>query len=116
MIYIWIILLIAILAWREVQILIDRGSWKAEDYRKLFWYTDWKSKWKNWDSFHVSNGLATILILLIGASKSYASFMEFIIPLLADVQPVGIALDIIIYWLIWMQIRNLFIHVVYKRR
>ena len=115
MIYVWVGLLIAVLAWREVQILIDRDSWKAENYRKLFWYTHWKSKWKNWDSFHVSNGLATILILLIGASKSSASLTGLIIPSLVDVQPVGIALDIIIYWLIWMQLRNLFMHKIYKK-
>jgi len=110
-----IILLIAVLAWREVQILIDRGSWKREDYHNLFWYTDWKSKWKNWDSFHVSNGIATILILLIWASKSYVSLTELIVPSLADVQPIGIALDIVIYWLIWMQIRNVFMHRIFKR-
>lgn len=115
MIYVWIILLIAVLAWREVQILIDRGSWTGTS-RIPLWYTDWKDKWKNWDSFHVSNGIATILILLIGASKSYASLTEFIIPSLADVQPVGIALDIIIYWLIWMQIRNIFMKVNYRKK
>ncbi len=112
MIYIWLILLIAILAWREVQILIDRGSWKKEDYRNIFWHTDWKSKWKNWDSFHVSNGLATLIVLIL------------LVPILPSVsgQVLGhlgvfnVLIDIPIYWLIWVQIRNLFMHVVFKRR
>ena len=111
-----IILLIAVLSWREVQILIDRLDWDAEDYRGLFWYTEWASKWKDFDSFHISNGLATVLILLIGASKSYVSLTGLIIPSLADVQPIGIALDIIIYWLIWMHVRNIFMHIIFKRK
>ena len=110
-IWFYLILLIAVLSWREVQILIDRGSWKAKDHKKLFWYIEQKGFKRLWDSFHVSNGILTFLILIIWASNSYASLIEFIIPSLADVQPMGFALDIIIYWLIWMQIRNLFMKI-----
>jgi len=103
MIYILIILLIAVQAWREIQILIDRKSYKAEDYRKLFWYTDWRSKWKNWDSFHVSNGIATLIIcyfisLHLDSIGMLTGLSHWVIPFL----------NTIAYWLIWMQIRNLF--------
>jgi len=96
MTYILIILLIAVLSWREVQILIDRGSWKAEDYKKLFWYTDWRSKWKNWDSFHVSNGIATLIIIYL------------IKDMLPQIWVLPTWTTVPAYWLIWMQIRNLF--------
>ena len=105
-----IILLIAVLSWREVQILIDRGSWKAEDYRRLFWYIDWKSKWKNFDSFHVSNGVMTlILCIILRINIDYDVFYLFCDTL------THIA-HIIAYWLIWMQLRNFFMHVVYRRK
>ena len=104
-----IALLIAVLAWREVQILIDRGSWKDWDYHKLFWYTDWQGKWKNWDSFHVSNGLATLIIIYL--IKGYLPEALYVF-----CQPLTDILHTIAYWLIWMQIRNLFMHIIFKRR
>ena len=102
-----LILLIPLFAWREVQILIDRGSWKAKDYEKLFWYIDWKSKWKNFDSFHVANGLITIVIIemLIKDLPTYNFSTEHWLIYQAWV---------IIYWLVWMQVRDLFLHIVYK--
>ena len=102
-IYVWLILFIAVLSWREVQILIDRGSWKAEDYHKLFWYIHWESKWKNWDSFHVSNGLFTlILVYILYTNNNLPELLCIINQFITDI------LHIIAYWLIWMQIRNLF--------
>jgi len=110
MIYIWLILLIAVLSWREVQILIDRGSWNDWDYHNLFWYTRWQYKWKDWDSFHVSNGLATLIII------------EMVIDNLLQIpiaQYVGefvqVQLHVLIYWVLWMWIRNIWMHVVFKR-
>ena len=106
-----ILLLIAVLSWREVQILIDRGSWNDWDYYKLFWYKDQNSKEKylglflkkNWDSFHVSNGVATFIILI----------------LIRDYLPhpyISVWFYIPAYWLlVWMQIRNLFMHKIFKR-
>ena len=103
-----LILLIPLFAWREVQILIDRGSWVAEDYKKLFWYIDWKSKWKNFDSFHVSNGLITLVIIemLINNLPTYNFSTE--LWLICQAWVIG-------YWLVWMQVRDLFMHTVYKR-
>jgi len=107
-----IILLIAVLSWREVQILIDRDSWKDWDYRKLFWYTDQNSKekilWvipkKNLDSFHVSNGIATLIIIEL--------LVQYLPKPVSIEQYVGIFIEnqlyVIAYWLLWMQIRNWF--------
>jgi len=102
---IWIILilmsmLIAVLAWREVQILIDRGSWKAEDHKKIFWYIDWKSKWKNFDSFHVSNGIAVLIICYIVAEN----YQVISLPFLNGYQVIALT---VVYWIVFMQIRNL---------
>ena len=103
MIWVHLILLIAVMSYREVQILIDRGSWKAIDHLNIFWYISWKSRWKNFDSFHVANGVATILIL------------EMVVQYLP--QPVSIEhwissqMYVIVYWFGWMQIRNLFMKV-----
>ena len=106
-----IILLIAIVAWREVQILIDRGSWNDWDYHNLYWYIDQNSKekilWviplKNLDSFHVSNGLFTLVLI-------YILYMNRNIPELIYLWQNWLtsAVHICFYWLIWMQIRNLF--------
>ena len=98
-IWFYLILLIAVLSWREVQILIDRGSWKAEDHKKLFWYISWESKWKNFDSFHVSNGFITLLIIWLIRDGLW--------------QPIELyePIYVVVYWLIWMQIRNLFIKI-----
>ncbi len=115
-----VILLIAVLSWREVQILIDRGSWKKENLRfNPYWYIDQNSKekvlWvipkKNLDSFHVANGVATILIL---------EMIIHYLPLYTFSIQDGLAYGLIIqayvglYWLVWMQIRNLFMEVIYR--
>ena len=88
-----IILLIAVLSWREVQILIDRGSWKAEDYHKLFWYTEHNSMWKDWDSFHFASGLAVLIICIIITTPD-AVFQIYIIN-----QFWTIIANIVLYWL-----------------
>jgi len=106
-----ILLLIALVSWREVQILIDiigKGKWQYKHFKKLFWHFDQSNKekilWiipkKNLDSFHVSNGLATLIIChLIAENYPLFQFVEgswntvILIPL---------------YWITWMQIRNLF--------
>ena len=112
-----IILLIAVLSWREVQILIDRGSWKKENLRfNPYWYIDQNSKekvlWiipkKNLDSFHVANGIAT-LIICFGLV-----YCDIIYVLYVICDTASRILNTIAYWLIWMQIRNLFMKAIYR--
>ncbi len=118
MIWIILILLIAVLGWREVQILIDRGSWKKEKLRfNPYWYIDQNSKKKilglilikNLDSFHVANGL-TVLMFCIIIVSSNLTYQIYIIS-----QFWTIIVNIGLYWLIWMQLRNLFMKGIYKR-
>ena len=109
------ILLIAVLSWREVQILIDRKSWESEDYKKLFWYVDQNSKekvlWvykKNLDSFHISNGIALVLILDMIDLPRYEFDLFWIIDWCSQIYVIG-------YWIALMQLRNLFMHKIYKQ-
>ena len=104
------------MSYREVLILIDRGSWKKENLRfNPYWYIPQDKWYKNFDSFHCAVGLIVLLILLIGASNPYVSLTGLIGLSLADMQPIGFALDIIIYWVIFMQIRNLVMKLIYRK-
>jgi hypothetical protein len=94
-----IILIIIILAYREVQILIDRGSWNRDHFFDMFWYIDWTSEWKDFDSFHVSNGLVTYLIIRVVQ--------------LPDL--IYSELDYLIYWALWMYVRNLCLHIIFRQ-
>lgn len=100
-----------LLGYREVQILCERGSWKWKDYRKnLYWFTDHKSKLKDFDSFHVSNGLA----VLICAGFCAFDFNLFNIPQIS--QPLNIIAQVIALWLYIFYIRNLALHIILKKQ
>lgn len=112
---IWIILIIVLTSlfaflggYREVQILVERGSWSWENYKKKwYWFTDQNDKKKsNWDSFHVSNGLSTVLVsILITLVLYFALDLTWWWPLIIPV----------ITWLYIMQIRNLTMHKILKK-
>jgi len=105
-----IILLILVLSWREVQILIDRGSWKKENLRfNPYWYIYWKKWYKNFDSFHVANGIATLIMIYM-----FTTSMSLTYEILAN-RVLNLTMHVTVYWLIWMQIRNLFMKGIYKR-
>ena len=94
--------------YREVQILVERGSWKWEDYKKnWYWFTDQNDKDKsNWDSFHVSNGILTVLVsilitLVLFFALDLVWWWFFVIP-----APT---------WIFIMQIRNLTMHKILKK-
>ena len=106
-----LVLLGMLSAYREVQILIDRGSWRKEDYRNIFWYTDWKSWLKNFDSFHVINGLFVLVMMyalnspldsIFGLTGSFAWMNPF--------------LNVIIYWLGFFKVRNIGLHIIFKKK
>ena len=99
-----IIALVFTVSYREVQTLIDRGSWKAIDHLNIFWYTAWDSAWKLWDSFHVSNGIATMIMCYIISEY----MINFKIKFLGKFQT---AVLTILIWVAWMQVRNLFMNV-----
>lgn len=116
LIYLLFILLSGLSAWEEVQQLVQRGSWKREDYRYPEWNTKHDSIWKNFDSHHLCFGLFVLVIFFIMASKSYVSLTDLTGLSLADMQPVRIAIDIIFNWLVFFRIRNIFMHIVFKRK
>ena len=93
-----IILLAYFSAWEEVQQLVQRGSWKREDYRVSIWATDWDGQWKIFDSHHVAFGLFVTTFFI------YAYFGILTLWLV----PVYIA----VFW----YLRNIFMHIVLKRK
>ena len=116
---VYIILLIAVRAWREVQILIDRDSWKYRNLKlHLYWEFNQSSKekflWiipkKNLDSFHVSNGFGVLLICFGFVYYEVAYVLYVWCEVLTHI------LNTIAYWLVWMQIRNLFMYLIYDRK
>ena len=103
MIWIILILLIALFSYREVQILIDRGSWRKENLRfNPYWYLPQDKWYKNFDSFHVSNGLIVLIICYFVAS--YVVSITMLIGLSSWDSPI---IDTVLYWFVFMQLRNL---------
>lgn len=97
-----IIILIAVLAWREIQILIDRKSYVKENLRfNPYWYIKQKGFKRLFDSFHVSNGLAVLIINILTKDLLPHPFIDawFYVP---------------VYWVIFMQIRNLAMLLIYR--
>jgi len=108
--YIGLLIFVIGLSWREVQILIDRGSWKKEDFWIPLWYIKWTSFWKGFDSFHAIHGLA-----ILGLMEFLVQYLpSYYFTFLADW--INYQLYVVAYWLIYMQIRNLFMHIIFKKR
>jgi len=98
-----IVALILLVSYREVGILCDRGSWVWVRFQNVFWKTDQNNLWvKNLDWFHVSNGLATLIICWMFA-KTYT---------VIDLGEYSRYLNTVIFWGLWMYVRNIFIHIV----
>lgn len=99
MIQIILIVLLGILsAFEEVQQLVQRGSWKREDYRYPEWFTDVKGKWKNFDSHHTAFGAFVVVMSLSFYFIRLNSIWET--PLV---------------WLFFFYIRNIGMHIIFKR-
>ena len=100
---------IAILAYREWQILVDRGSWLVDNTWLKFWYTDWKSWLKDLDSFHFMNGLSVLVLLETFTDKD---------DILINFNPEWLCVQahVVFYWLAWMYIRNIFMHIVFDKK
>lgn len=107
--YIGLLIFVIGLSYREVQILIDRGSWKKEDYWIPIWYTKLNTFWKNWDSFHAIHGLA-----ILGLMEYLVEYLpKYNFTFLADW--INYQLYVVVYWLIFFQIRNLFMHKIFRK-
>ena len=91
--------IIILLSYREVGILCERGSWNFNSFQRIYWDTDQNNFWlKNLDWFHVSNGLMTLLVCILFA-QNYSVFGQ-------------VWIDAPFYWVCWMYIRNVFMHVI----
>jgi len=97
------------LSYREIQILIDRGSWNREDFWIPIWYTKLTTIWKNFDSFHFIHGLAILGL----AEYLVQDLPTYYFTFLADW--INYQLYVAAYWFIFMQIRNLFMHKIFKK-
>lgn len=108
---IYIIILGLLAGYREVQILCDRGSWYYLNFRQWFWFTNQAGKWKDFDSFHVSNGLYALVLCLFVATCTKLSFISALCPI--EIGKYGaILIDIVFYWWLYMYVRNIMMHVI----
>jgi glycopeptide antibiotics resistance protein len=113
--YVLLILLVFVMSWREVQILIDRGSWKKEKLRfNPYWYIPQDKWYKNFDSFHVANGLAVLLILGLVIDYLFTTSMSLTSDILMN-RALNLTISVSIYWVIIMQVRNLVMKLIYRR-
>ena len=92
------VLLAGLSAWEEVQQLVQRGSWKREDYRYPEWTTKRDSIWKNFDSHHFAFGA---FVLVMFSLMSLVKLEWWMIP---------------IAWYLFFHLRNIFMHIVFKRK
>jgi len=101
-------------AYREIEILINRGSRKIEHFKIKFWQTDHNSIWKNFDSFHVMGGLFTVVMFY----AFYLSYSEpyFLILFNITNSVLDVAIFIIAYWVLFYYIRNLFMHIIFRKK
>ena len=111
---IWIILIVMAgliacsLGYREVQVLIERGSWKWEDYWKgLYWFTNQVGIDKDKDSFHVSNGFTVLIISLLESLVLYFAY---------HLEWWWIPVYTVIFWIGQFWIRNIWMHIVSKKK
>ena len=105
--YVYFILLIFVMSYREVQILIDRKSWQAIDHLNIFWYTDQNAEWwiSQRDSFHVSNGLIVLIMVYLFTTSMSLTFN------IIKNKTLNLTIHVAVYWVIFMQLRNLFMEI-----
>lgn len=110
---IWIIIIALLLiacslGYREVQILIERGSWSWDNYRKiLYWFTSQVGKDKDKDSFHVSNGFTVLIISVLASLVLYFAY---------QLSWWWIPIYTVIFWLGIFWVRNIWMHIVSKKK
>jgi len=102
--WIFLFLFLAAESYREVQILIDRGSWSEIDTWIPLWYIDWTSPWKNFDSFHFIHGLAIVFLFEFAVNHLPKYKIKFL-AVWFDYQ-----VWVVAYWIVFFQLRNLFMH------
>ena len=88
----------ALSSYREILVLIERGSWKANVTWLPFWKTDWQSFWAVFDTHHFTYGLF-ILAIAFSMRKGY--------------KITGKIYDVVIIWFTFFYFRNICMHVLF---
>lgn len=115
---IYIILLGLLSAWEEINELYRDGSWKRDMfYPFLFWGTNPNSKWKNFDSKHVSFGLfALVLCILIAMYPNYCQSCALAGLLNQYLGGFAEYALILILWWFFFYVRNIGMHILLRRK
>lgn len=109
MIYLIIIILAILSAYREVGILIDRGSWHPEVTWLKFWDIEWTSIWRVFDPHHFAYGLS-ILIFFLTISFQFTNLSY---PLIDWLNSIAVAVT---YWFIFFYVRNIGMHIIFMTK
>ncbi len=108
--------------YREVEALVRDDSWLRKWFRIKFWYGKW-----NLDSYHFMGGLRKLLDIfvvliqaywLVANGKLLVQVFFFIDVLVSDVFW-GLAIAIAhipLYWWFWYYQRNIFMHIISKKK
>ena len=117
---IYLLIILALLsAWEEVQQLVQRGSWKREDYRYPEWKTPHHAFWKNFDSHHLCFGLFVLVMMIAfvgGFTPCLISTPLFQFVGISLTRMITLPIDIIIYWYLYFKVRNIGMHIIFKRK
>lgn len=113
-----LIILAMLSAYEETQQLIQRGSWKKEDYWIPIWETKWDGFWKLFDSHHLAFGAFVLVmshLLITGLNWAIAESIYSFIGLEASAFLVEVT-NVIILWVFFFYIRNIFMHIVFPKK
>lgn len=117
-------LMASVSAYREVEILTDRGSWHLGMTWLKFWGKDWIGWKRLFNSFHFMWGLWWAMITLLFVMNGiwyylYAQpFMEIWLLIIGRAWYwvlLSAILDIVIYWQMYMYFRNINMHIVFMK-
>lgn len=114
---IWIIILGLLSAWEEINELYRDGSWRRDMfYSFLFWDTNPNSKWKNFDSKHVSFGaFALVLCITILNCAEYCAFSAGLFSFISFSWVLNTIAQIVALWWFFFYIRNHFMHIWFRK-
>ena len=104
-------LLVVLASWEEVQQLIQRKSWNKEDFWIPIWETDWRGKFKLFDSHHLAYGLFMLNLIYLLYTKPDIQIIA--LNFLGDFKDITL---IFIYWWIFFYLRNLCIHIIFRKK
>jgi hypothetical protein len=117
-------LMASVSAHREVEILVDTGSWNLAMTWLKFWGKDWTGNKRLFNSFHSMWGLwwAMIVFYIVAQAIWYYLYGQPMIEiwLLIIGKEIGWALlsvgiNILIYWQMYMYFRNINMHIVFMK-